>query len=216
VKRIRARFTYANVAATLALFIALAGGTAYAASQLEKESVGTKELAKGAVTPAKLSKGSKNALKGATGPQGAQGAQGVAGPKGDTGPRGETGQKGDTGPAGPITGALPAGVTVTGVFNIDSRATAAEQFGAGEISFVLTPREEPELELITGTPSAHCPGSSETPRAAPGWLCIYRATRSNVKEVEFTKFGTAGAEIFIKAEGAGRFYLDGTWALTGN
>ena len=33
-RRIRARFTYANVVATLALFVALAGGTAFAASRI--------------------------------------------------------------------------------------------------------------------------------------------------------------------------------------
>lgn len=209
-KRIRAKLTYANVAATLALFIALAGGTAYAAEQLGKESVGSKELAKGAVTPTKLSKGARNSLRGATGPQGPQGAPGA---KGDTGPQGV---KGDTGPAGPITGTLPAGVTITGVFNLDDVATAAEQFNGGEISYGLSPRTEPHVELISGTPSANCPGSSEAPTAAPGWLCVYRSTRSNVKDVELASFRTQGAEIFIKAIGAGRFYLDGTWALTGN
>lgn len=64
---IRGKLTYANVIATLALFVALAGGTAYAASQLEKESVGTKQLAKGAVTPSKLSKKAKSTLTGRPG-----------------------------------------------------------------------------------------------------------------------------------------------------
>jgi hypothetical protein len=89
-KRLRAGLTYANVVASLALFAALAGGTAFAAAQLEKESVGTKQLKKEAVTPAKLSKGAKAAI---TGPKGATGAQG---PKGDTGARGETGPAGAT------------------------------------------------------------------------------------------------------------------------
>lgn len=86
--RVRGKLTYANVIATLALFIALAGGTAYAASELGKESVGTKQLAKGAVTPVKLSKASKATL---TGPKGATGAPG---PKGDTGGQGPQGVPG--------------------------------------------------------------------------------------------------------------------------
>ena len=45
-KRLRARLTYANVIATLALFLALGGGAAYAAS-LGKNSVGTKQLKPG-------------------------------------------------------------------------------------------------------------------------------------------------------------------------
>jgi hypothetical protein len=39
-RRIRSKVTYANVVATLALFVAL-GGSAYAATQLPKNSVGT-------------------------------------------------------------------------------------------------------------------------------------------------------------------------------
>jgi hypothetical protein len=83
--------TYANVAASLALFIALAGGTAFAASELGKESVDTKQLAKGAVTPSKLSKSSKKSLKGtkgAPGPQGPIGLPGAPGTPGKEGPRG--------------------------------------------------------------------------------------------------------------------------------
>lgn len=84
-KSVRSRLTYANVVATLALFMALAGGTAFAASQLGRESVGTRQLKKEAVTPAKLSKSSKSALTGAKGDAGATGAQGPQGPKGEQG-----------------------------------------------------------------------------------------------------------------------------------
>lgn len=55
-KRIRSRLTYANVVASLALFLSLAGGGAFAATQLGKNSVGTSQLRKGAVTAAKLKK----------------------------------------------------------------------------------------------------------------------------------------------------------------
>lgn len=56
--RLRTKLTYANVVATLALFVALAGGTAFAASQvLPKNSVGTRQLRNGAVTGAKIKKG---------------------------------------------------------------------------------------------------------------------------------------------------------------
>jgi len=95
-KRIRFRPTYSNVVATLALFFALAGG-AWAATQLPKESVGSTQLAKGAVTPAKLS---AEAKKGFTGPRGAAGPQGALGPRGAEGPRGENGAAGATGPQG--------------------------------------------------------------------------------------------------------------------
>ena len=50
------KLTYANVVATLALFIAL-GGASYAAIKLPKNSVGTKQLKKNAVGPKQLKKG---------------------------------------------------------------------------------------------------------------------------------------------------------------
>jgi hypothetical protein len=54
---LRGRFTYANVVATLALFIAVGGASAFAATQLPKNSVGTKQLKKGAVNTAKIKDG---------------------------------------------------------------------------------------------------------------------------------------------------------------
>jgi hypothetical protein len=54
VKQIRKRLTYANVMSSIAVFLVLGGATAFAASQLGKNSVGTKQLKKNAVTTAKL------------------------------------------------------------------------------------------------------------------------------------------------------------------
>jgi hypothetical protein len=102
--RIRGTFRYANVVSTLCLVLLLGGGTAYAASQLvPKDSVGSAQIKKGAVTPGKLSSAAKDAMTGATGPEGPKGdtgPQGVAGAKGDAGPKGETGAKGDSGVPG--------------------------------------------------------------------------------------------------------------------
>ena len=47
-RRLRERLTFANVTASLALFIAL-GGTSYAAITLPRNSVGTNQLRTGAV-----------------------------------------------------------------------------------------------------------------------------------------------------------------------
>ncbi len=75
-RQMRDRLTYANVMATLAFFIALGGASAFAATQLAKNSVGTKQLKKGAVTTAKIAKGTRAALAGSTGPKGASGPPG--------------------------------------------------------------------------------------------------------------------------------------------
>ncbi|HVO54460.1 MAG TPA: hypothetical protein VMT37_08610 [Solirubrobacterales bacterium] len=52
-KQIRKRLTFSNVVACLALFVAL-GGASYAATQLPKNSIGTKQLKKHAVTRGKI------------------------------------------------------------------------------------------------------------------------------------------------------------------
>jgi hypothetical protein len=60
--KLRGRLTYANVMATVAVFIAL-GGASYAATQLPKNSVGAKQLRKNAVTTAKIKNGAVTAKK---------------------------------------------------------------------------------------------------------------------------------------------------------
>jgi hypothetical protein len=55
---LRKRLTYANVVSTLALFIALGGATAFAASHLARNSVGAAQLRRNAVTGAKVRDGS--------------------------------------------------------------------------------------------------------------------------------------------------------------
>lgn len=61
--RLRPKLTYANVVATLALFVAVGGASAFAASQLGKNSVGPKQLKKNAVTTAKVKKEAITAAK---------------------------------------------------------------------------------------------------------------------------------------------------------
>ena len=61
---LRRHLTYANVVATLALFLVVAGGSALAAKQfLPKNSVGTNQIKKNAVTTAKVKNGSITGAK---------------------------------------------------------------------------------------------------------------------------------------------------------
>jgi hypothetical protein len=62
-KTLRPKLTYANVVATLALLIAVGGASAFAATQLAKNSVGSKQLKKNAVTTAKIKKQAVTAAK---------------------------------------------------------------------------------------------------------------------------------------------------------
>ncbi len=62
-KNLRRKLTYANVVATLALFIAIGGASAFAASQLGKNTVGPKQLKKNSVTAAKIKAGAVTSAK---------------------------------------------------------------------------------------------------------------------------------------------------------
>ena len=162
---IKGRLTFANVVATLALFIALGGG-AYAATQLPKNSVGAKQLKKEAVTPAKLSRASKSALTGAEGARGAVGARGPIGPKGDKGDRGEPG------PAGDLNTELRRDVTLRGRFRVDAVAAKALDEHGDSISFGFTLAATPQA-LVVGKGQAgdsDCPGSVSDPSRS-GMLC---------------------------------------------
>lgn len=118
------RLRYADVVATLALFIALGGG-AYAVSRLPANSVGTRQIKNKAVTPKKLARSTVSLLKGATGATGAKGDTGPAGPQG------AAGAQGPEGPAGPATGA--AGGALAGNYpnpQLAAGAVTADALGA--------------------------------------------------------------------------------------
>src|SRR5271155_939590 len=153
-KRISAKLTYANVMATVAVFLALGGG-AYAATQLKKNSVGTKQIKNGAVTSAKVKSGSLLASNfaagqlpaGQTGPQGPKGDAGASGAKGEPGTpgkngeqglkgeKGETGTKGVQGEPGPLVETLPSGKTLKGFFSFAGYSSGADYVPATTISF---------------------------------------------------------------------------------
>lgn len=126
-KRLRRHLSYANVMATIAVFIAL-GGVSYAALKLPKNSVGQKQLKPNAVNSPKVRDGSLQAGDFAAGtlPRGATGAQGPVGPKGATGANGATGATGATGASG-VKGATGAtGVTGTAVLFAGNGSSATD------------------------------------------------------------------------------------------
>lgn len=62
-KSFRKHLTYSNVMASIAVFLVLGGGAAFAAGKLGKNTVGSKQLKKNAVTAAKLKDGSVTTTK---------------------------------------------------------------------------------------------------------------------------------------------------------
>ena len=121
----RRHLTFANVMSVIAVFIAL-GGASYAAVNLPKNSVGTKQL-KGKSVGTKQLKGNAvnsskvknfslraNDFKKGQIPSGPTGPMGLSGVTGPTGQQGEQGPTGPEGPPGPATG--PAGGDLTGTY----------------------------------------------------------------------------------------------------
>jgi hypothetical protein len=210
----RCHVTYANVTATLALFLSLAGG-AYAATQLAANSVGTRQLRAGAVTPLKMSKALRRSLAAKRGPAGAKGA---AGTPGATGLTGATGLQGAAGVTGAVGGVLPSGATLRGVYEADSSITPRHQT---VVSFgYLLSASLPEEVVIKGGPAnANCPGSLADPQATPGHLCVYTSLGTTVASnviaynIETTLGGETGHTGMVIYTSNGAF-SQGTWALT--
>lgn len=138
---------HGTIAAYLALFIAL-GGTATAATQLDRNSVGTQQIRNGSIKPADLARKAKPikatrsvaAFESAVGElvttdevllalaDAVEGDPGPKGEKGDPvpGPQGASGQNGATGAQGAQGGSGPQGVTgdIRAYGTIPTRASA--------------------------------------------------------------------------------------------
>lgn len=130
----RAKLSYANVMATLGVFIAL-GGTGYAISELEKNEVTSKhvknngiknkDLADNSITSPKVLNGSLLGEDFAPG----QLPQGPKGPQGPEGPQGEEGLQGEQGLSGATNVTVRTGADVTVDANDTNAATADCQAG---------------------------------------------------------------------------------------
>jgi hypothetical protein len=201
----------ATVIATVALFVAVGGGTAaYASglisgSQIKNHSIPAKKLTKSAVK-------SLRGQRGPQGPQGVQGAQGVQGVQG---------------PAGPFpSGNLPSGATVRGNFFMTGIAAASGAQAVDSLSFVYTLASAPTPHFITAgsVPPAGCPGTADNPQAAAGQLCVYEKTISGpvgTRDICGLDIGGSscpgsnrwGAGVYELSTGTGRFQSYGTWAV---
>ncbi len=214
---VRKRLTYANVMSSIAVFLVVAGGSAFAASQLAKESVGTKQLKKEAVSLAKIKKAAVTSLQGKTGPAGPAGPQGVAGPKGE---KGEKGDKGDTGPAGPLTEVLPSGKTERGMYVFNGTRPSGSSYTPNfSISYSLPLNFKPKLTFIgQGDPTTpECTGTTAAPTAAPGALCIYESRNdgnpSTGADIE-TPTEHFGALLYVSAAAGANYEVEGSYAVT--
>jgi hypothetical protein len=146
-----------NAIAYLALWLALAGGSAYAATQIAANSVGTKQLKPDAVVSSRVKDHSLLAQdfkegqlpsgpQGATGPRGAVGAQGAVGPSGAVGPQGAEGPAGRPGTPGEAGPRGPAG---SGILLSRTYALRPGTFYGFVTGLQFAASEEEEVTMIT-------------------------------------------------------------------
>jgi hypothetical protein len=183
--RARPRLTYANVTATIALFLAL-GGTSYAAVVITGRNVKD-----GSLTGADVR---NNSLSGSdvrdrsllardfkagqlpAGPKGDRGPAGLPGPKGEAGPAGPPGPQGDKGDPGDPTAPARSGDVYSGMLGVNA-SNGTFMIAAGTWPRVL-PAATPAPTLVYApTPTAACPGIGD---ATAGTLCIYAFNVTNV------------------------------------
>jgi hypothetical protein len=207
VKQIRKRLTYANVMSTIAVFSLVGGASAFAAVELAKNSVGTKQIKKNAINSAKVKNGSLLAGDFKAGQL----------PKGATGPQGP---KGDIGPAGPLLETLPSGKSEKGAYGF-----ASTRFESGglvytpgiETSYPIPISFKPTIQIVkSGAASTpQCPGSRTQPSAAPGFLCLYEEREDVQLSVEnLPAEGHFGFLVFFLANKGENYEDHGTWAVT--
>jgi hypothetical protein len=164
--------TYANVAATIALVVAVSGVAAAAIPGSNGVIHGCYQKKGGSlrvISAARHCPGSQKAIAwNQSGPRGLQGVQGM---------------QGIQGVPGPITGTLPRGVTLRGEYFIRGTATTTDPVQNTEgISFGLSLSAPPTVHYIRvgGTPPAGCQGGTAAdPTADPGNACVYEVRAVN-------------------------------------
>jgi hypothetical protein len=225
--RIRARLTYANVMSSIAVFLVL-GGSAYAATQLPKNSVGSKQIKSNAVTSSKVRNGSLLSKDFKPG----QLKAGPAGPKGDAGAPGAPGAPGTNGRDFSASTTLAPGATETGQWAAYGYGSAAGVYIGSAQSFRLPLASTPAANSAhyVASPagySAACPGPGQ---AASGQLCVYQVSVSNATpgtggfppiygdEGTSSSSGRAardGFQLYFSTTAAGGANAHGTYAVTG-
>ncbi len=122
--------------------------------------------------------------------------------------------------ADPVTGALDAGVTLRGYFDIAAPAFRLGDSAGNGISFGFALASVPDVTVILpgGATTPACPGSVAHPTAARHNLCIYELAKVNSSDVQTVagRVTTFGAEVFAQAVGTTfptDFAVDGAWAV---
>jgi hypothetical protein len=189
--KLRARLTYANVMATIAVFVAL-GGSSYAAititgKNVKNRSLTGRDIKKNSLTSAEVRDQTLLAKDFEAG-------QLPAGPKGDKGDRGVKGDRGLQGPAGPSQGfagatasdsfvdSTPDGVVSQTTFNLAQPGRLYVQ-ARGIVAVTCSPSETSVFGGI------YVDGNSATTYTAFAAASGQRLATGNGSQVNFAAFG---------------------------
>jgi hypothetical protein len=230
--RLRSKLSYANIVATLALFLVIAGGSAFAAGKLAKNSVGNKQIKNNAITTAKIKNGSVTGAKIAKGSVtgsninlsslGAVPSATHATSADTASTATNAGQLGGV-PASrylTLASTLQSGQTETGVWGGSADNT---QFAVVPIEF--DPRLPGKVEashqifIPENGSNPHCPGFG---KAETDYLCVYASFENNLGFDQFLS-GFSGSSstpaepdgtILYLAATSGSANARGNWAYT--
>jgi hypothetical protein len=216
---VRSRLTYANVMATVAVFLAMGGG-AYALTGVPDRAgvfhgcVDAKSGALRVVANASSCRKPKTITRAkrhlhvsgesaiAWNQQGQQGPQGIQGPPGKDGAQG---------PAGPFVDVLPSGKTLKGAFYFKTTISS--------YSFAFSLPSVPIVNIrpFGASATAQCPGTAQDPQAAPGQLCLYQSNNSGASACVFATDDpmsscTSATKFGFGASASGD--MSGQWAVT--
>jgi hypothetical protein len=239
-QQLRSRLTYANVMATIAVFLAL-GGATFAAIKIPKKSVGTRQLKNKAVSTKKLKNKAVTSKKlgdkavgtgkiagsAVTGSKIASNAVGTSDIANGAVTRAKVADS-----AIPFLGTLRSGQELRGSFDIggtDEDGTAPPNVANGGYTFQFPLTNQPSfsqanvIDIAGGDPTtANCGGISggnaQTPLAVPGQLCVYITGKTNVDAstpVEIENVTRLGFGLKVTSDGdTGDFVAQGQWAVT--
>jgi hypothetical protein len=214
---------------TIAVFLVVGGATALAASQLEKNSVGSKQLKKNSVTTAKIKKEAVNSAK----------IQNGAVTNSKLGDNAVTAGKVADGsltsadlapgviptPPTPLarTARLKSGETITGLVGIEQTVASASGDEGASGSFQILPKEPipaANRHMITGASGPGCPGVGQ---ADPGQLCVYQTYTVNANSPSlYAENGQPGSPstygflLEVNNPAIGVMVYNAVWAYTGN
>ena len=212
--KLRAHLTYANVMASIAVVLALTGGTAVAANLLTG-----RNIKNGSITGADIKNRSistKDVSRAVRGRTGKAGARGLTGATGNTGPRGKS-----------SSDPLDSGQTVTGYQRLDLESPNSGDFQVGVSlpGVTSTPVADatvnfaPDGNAATTDDDASCTGTSDNPTAPAGKACLYLIVVASDSNTVAGFAGNGGRTrgfraVWSDTSTSDDVFLEFTWAYT--